>query len=436
MEILDKLIDKAKKVCQQAEVFWVTSQNTDASFEANRLKAVETHEGRYLGLRIVKDGRIGYSTTNKIDDIDDILSMALEVSKFGAKAEFELPSAQDYPKVEVYDDAVNQVSIDQMVDLGNNMITAVRDHNPEVICEAGVTRNKIAVELLNSNGGHASYNKTSFSLGVEGLLTRGTDMLFVGDHESSCHPILGVDNIIKTTLEQLERAKQTVPSIEGQLPVVFTPRGVAIALISPLVIAFNGKNIVQGSSPLVGKLGEQIYTEELSVYDDATIDYKPGCRICDDEGIPSRKTALIEKGVVSSFLYDLQTAGLAKTQSTGSANRGGGLPSPSSSTLVIAEGKTSIDDAVADMKQGLIIEILMGAGQGNTLGGEFSGNVLLGYKVENGRIVGRVKDTMLSGNIYDIAKNGLAIGNKAEWVGGSLQTPSIYCPKLSVTTQK
>jgi PmbA protein len=289
--------------------------------------------------------------------------------------------------------------------------------------------------LLNSNGGEASYNKTSFSLGVEGLLTRGTDMLFVGEHESSCRPLSDVSKITNTTIEQLERAKETASPIQGQLPVVFTPRGVAIALISPLVIAYNGKNIVQGSSPLVGKLGKSMYTEELSIYDDATINYRPGCRICDDEGIPSRRTPLIEHGNVANFLYDLQTAGMAKAQSTGSANRGGGLPSPSPSTLVVAEGTTSIEDVIADMKQGLVIEILMGAGQGNTIGGEFGGNVLLGYKVENGTIVGRVKNTMVSGNIYSTLKEGVIIGNTSEWVGGALQTPSVYCPSLPVTTQ-
>ena len=98
MKIIESLLNKAKKVSEQAEVFWVTSQNTDASFEANRLKSVETRQGRYLSLRIVKDGRIGYSSTNKIDNVDEILNMALDVAKFGAKAEFELPSLQNYPK--------------------------------------------------------------------------------------------------------------------------------------------------------------------------------------------------------------------------------------------------------------------------------------------------------------------------------------------------
>jgi len=77
----------------------------------------------------------------------------------------------------------------------------------------------------------------------------------------------------------------------------------------------------------------------------------------------------------------------------------------------------------------------MGAGQGNVLGGDFSGNVLLGYKIENGQITGRVKDTMVSGNIYQLLKNIAAICSDTKWVGGSLATPSLYFNDVSVSTR-
>jgi len=90
---------------------------------------------------------------------------------------------------------------------------------------------------------------------------------------------------------------------------------------------------------------------------------------------------------------------------------------------------------VSDIKEGLVIEQLMGAEQGNILGGDFSGNVLLGYKVESGKIVGRVKNTMVSGNVYQLLKEVTAIGSEAEWVGGFLHTPPLYCPRLSVAAK-
>ena len=90
---------------------------------------------------------------------------------------------------------------------------------------------------------------------------------------------------------------------------------------------------------------------------------------------------------------------------------------------------------VADIKEGLVVEQVMGASQGNILGGEFSGNVLLGYKVENGEIVGRVKDTMVSGNVYQVLRQVIAIGDKGKWVGGHLWIPHLYCPDLAVAAK-
>jgi PmbA protein len=165
--------------------------------------------------------------------------------------------------------------------------------------------------------------------------------------------------------------------------------------------------------------------------------YRPASRFCDDEGVPSRRTPLIEKGVVANFIYDLQTAALAGTKSTGNGSRSlASLPTPSLSAVVIEEGDTSFEDMIADIKDGLVVEELMGAMMGNVLGGDFSGNVLLGYRVKDGKLVGRVKDTMVSGNIYEALKDVAAIGNKSRWVGGMVLTPHIYCPGLAVSAKK
>ena len=90
---------------------------------------------------------------------------------------------------------------------------------------------------------------------------------------------------------------------------------------------------------------------------------------------------------------------------------------------------------LADIKEGLLIEQLMGAEQGNVLGGDFSGNVLLGYKIENGKITGRVKNTMVSGNVYKILKDSATLGKQARWVSGMVLTPHIYCSNLSVASK-
>jgi len=433
---IEEIINRAKKVAEEAEVFLVSSKEVPVGFEANRLKMLDTSESTSVSLRSVKDGKIGLSGTTRLDDPQALVDMAVETAQFGAAAKFTLPAAQDYPQIEIYDDDVESVAIEDMVEMGNSLIDKLRSHTPELVCEAGVTKSVGTVHILNSRGGEASYHKSHFSISIEGTLIRDTDMLFVGESNSSCRPIRDIQDIADAVIEQLELAKRTASVTTGKLPVILTPKGVASALLSPLALAVNGKMVVEGASPLVGRRGELIFDERISIWDDATQNYRPASRPCDDEGVPSQRTALIERGVVANFLYDLQTAAIAGTTSTGSGSRSrGGMPTPSVSALVIEEGDTSFKEMVRDMKEGLVVEMLIGAGQGNVLGGEFSGNVLLGYKVESGEIVGRVKDTMVSGNIYDALKGLVAVGSEAQWVGGALRLPHLYISSLAVASK-
>jgi len=433
---VENILAQAKRVAEEAEVFLISSEETPVQFEANRLKHIQSKQSSHVALRIIRQGKIGYATTTEVSDSQSLVNNAVETAQFGTPAKFEFPSLTPYPKVEVFDPDVESVSIDEMIKLGEELIAMIRARTPDIVCEAAVTKAVSSVRIINSRGGEANYRGSVFALGIHGNLIRGTDMLFVGESESSCHPLRESKAVADVVLEQLELAKNQA-SVSGRpLPVVFTPHGVASALIFPLVAAFNGKTVLQGASPIGNRLGQPVFDQKLSLWDDATIAYRPSSRPCDDEGIPSQCTPLIEQGTVASFLYDLQTAALAHTRSTGNGSRShGGLPAPSPSAFVIAPGSTTFDEMVNDVKEGLVIEYLMGAQQGNILGGDFSGNVLLGYKVENGKIVGRVKDTMVSGNVYQVLKQIIAIGSDAKWVGSFLKTPHLYCPSLSVASK-
>ncbi len=433
---MEEILSLAKKAAKEAEVFSVSSEETQVRFEANRLKQMQTNQSTTVALRIIKDGRTGYATTTGTADGQQLVKDAVETAAFGSKAKFRLPSDTRFPKVNIFDPAIERVSIKEMVTLGEAMVAAVTAHTLGIICDAGVTRSVITVRLLNSRGGKAEYKKSFFGLDIEGNLIKDTDMLFVGESEISCHPLSDPKALTDTVLKQLDMAKQKAKSPTKVLPVVFTPNGVAGALIMPLISAFNGKTVYEGASPLGDKIGKQVFDKSFSLRDDPTIAYHPSSRPSDDEGVPSRRTPLINKGVVKGFLYDLQTAALAGKKSTGNGSRiRGSLPSPAPSALVITPGKTTFDEMVRDIKEGLVVDLIMGAEQGNTLGGDFSGNVLLGFKIENGKIVGRVKDTMVSGNVYRVLKDIAAIGSETKWVGGFLQTPPFYCKELSVSSK-
>jgi len=433
---MEDILNKAKKVAEEAEVFIVSLEETPVHFEANRLKHIQSKQSSSVALRIVRQGRVGYATTTEIGNNHKLVDMAVETAEFGMPAKFEFPAFSSYPAVEIFDPSVEAVSIKKMIELGEELISTVKNHTPDILCEAEVTKSVISARILNSRGGQADYKLSIFSMGIEGNLIRDTDMLFVGESQCSCHPLTDTRIVTDLVRQQLELAKERASVPNRPLPVVFTPRGVASALVAPLMAAFNGKMVLEGASPIGNKIGEPVFDKKISLRDDPTIAYRPESRSCDDEGVPSQRTPLISEGVVANFLYDLQTAALAGARSTGNGSRSrGGLPTPSPSAFVVAPDSTTFDDMISDIKEGLVIEYLMGAGQGNVLGGDFSGNVLLGYKIESGKIVGRVKDTMVSGNVYLLLKEVAAIGNDDSWVGSSIKTPSLYFPNLAVASK-
>ena len=429
------ILAKTKTVASNAEVFMFASEETPVVFEANRLKSLQSKESRSISLRIFKDGRIGFASSNKPDDVDGLVQAAIETSQFGSPAIFELPGHAEFPLVEVSDPAVGKVILERMVSLGEEMVSALTAHTPEILCEAAITRNTISISIANSSGLEAGYHKSAFAISIEGTVIHGSDMLFVGESESSCRPVLDTTTILYAVKRQLDWAKTQARVPTGKLPVIFTPDGVASALIAPLMAAFNGKVVLEGASPLGDKIGRKVFDQKLNLYDDATVAFQPGSRPFDDEGVPSRKLPLVEAGVPQNFLYDLKTAALAHTRSTGHGGRGGGLPSPTPGAFVFNNGDVSLESMITDIKEGLFIEQVMGATQGNILGGDFSGNVLLGYKIENGRIAGRIKDTMVFGNVYELLKDIAAVGNDGRWLGGKLYTPSISCPLISVSSK-
>ena len=434
---LDNALEQALRRAQAAEVFAFVSQETPVSFEANRLKSVQTRETRGVALRVIKDGRIGFASTTRLDDPQDVVDSALEVASFGAEARFEFPSAQEYASLVTYDSAIADLSVEQMVDAGRAMIAQVREQNPDLLVEAKLGREVTTVVIRNSVGGGGSYDCTAFSAVLSANLVRGTDILDVYEWAETSQGLVDFDALVRAVMEKIRLAERNVPIATGQMPVIFTPKGFAMTMLESLHLGFNGKMVLEGASPLAGKLGEQMFDPRLCLYDDGLVAQSTASAPFDGEGVPTRRTTLIGEGTVQAFLYDLQTAGKAGTQSTGNAGRSlSSLPSPGTHAWLIEPGDTSLDEMLSGINEGLLVDQTMGAWAGNVIGGEFSGNVHLGYKIENGELVGRVKDTMVAGNVYTILKDGVeAIGDTAYWVGGSLRVPYLMFKSLGVASK-
>ncbi len=436
MSFEEELLQRARESAEEAEVYVVETDETPVSFEANRLKSINTRRSRTTALRIIKDGRIGLAAGAGPQDAGELVEIALETAQFGAEAQFHMPSAGRYSEPQIYDPAVPAISLDQMVQAGQSVIDAVVANTPEILCEGSVTKRDVTLTILNSAGAMATSRKTTFSARVEGTLVRGTDMLFVGDMLASCRAEPDLAPISRETIRQLEYARQTVPAPSGELPVVFTPRSIAQTFSTPLTLGFSGKTVLQGASPLGTRLGERCMDPRISIRDDPATPYRPGSRGFDDESVPNRPLPVVDRGVVKQFVYDLQTAGQAGATSTGSASRATtSLPSPDISVLVFEAGDVPLDDLIGSIQDGIMVEEMIGSSQGNVLGGDFSGNVLLGYRIKNGRIAGRVKDTMVSGNVYKALNDVEAISRDARWAGANFFAPYILCRHIMVASK-
>ena len=433
----EDLLKKARDRYGDAEIYRVRSESHPVSFENNRLKEILRRDQAGVALRVISNGRVGFSSTTNPERESELVDRVGDLAPFGSSAKFEFPAHAEIPVVATYDPAIEQVTNEQLIEKGQRLMDAVLSAWPEALCDIRFGRSSAEEIVQNTAGVETFLRSSSYYVAIGVQLIRGTDMLNVWSSHSS-HNVFGrdmEDHVLNEVLEALGHSKEIATPPKGDVPVLFTPKGVSATLLDPLLSGFNGKNVVTGSSPIIGREGEKALDERISVYDNPLLDGASGSRPVDDEGIPCRKIGLIERGVIGEPVFDLQTAGQAGRTSTGSAQRGlANTPRPGISVVDIAAGDTPYARMIADMEDGLIVEGLLGAGQGNELGGDFRANVSLGYRVKNGEIIGRVKDTMISGNAYTVLDNVEAVADSAEWVYGSVRTPAIRCRAVEVAS--
>jgi PmbA protein len=387
--IVNRLIERAMTRAQGAQASLGRSESESISFENDKLKSAESSQSTSMSVKVVVNGNIGSSHTTDIQDIDGVVERALEAAEFGSPAHFDFPGPKKEPDVKVYDDAAQAVKKGEMVRIGEEMMGLVKDYNRDILVSAGVNKGVGTTEFANSAGIAYTTQSTSFSVGVEGQLIRGTDILWAGHGLGLKKREIDHREMARKTVVLFRMAENTATVRSGQMPVIFSPEGIRVLLLA-LSLGVDGKNVFLGSSPLAGKLGEKIADERFSITDNPLIDYAGGSSTYDGEGVPHQATPLIENGVLRNFLYDLDTAGRAGAKTTG--NGVGCGPT----NLVVNEGTTAYEDMVKQTKEGLLVHSVLGLGQGNPMSGEFSVNLHVAYKIENGEVVGRVKDVMLA----------------------------------------
>lgn len=430
-KIEEKVLELALKHTPSVEVIYEEGETRSVSFENNNLKYINTKSIRGIGLRVIMDGRIGFSSTTDFRKPEKLVANAIESAKFGQCATFEFPSKNNFPKIAVFDQSVVDYPIHKCVDVGKEAIEKALSVNSSYECSVGIGKGHGMRRLMNSKGLDISVASTSFGIGIDILQIKEQSFLSISEGEGAKQLATNLNKHVDKALSGLKLAGKELKLKTGLYPVVVTAKAMG-NLLATFEMGCNGKLVQKGVSPLTNKLGEKIIDERITIYDDSTIDLADSSYPWDGEGVPARRTPLFEKGVLKNYLFDLQTAGMLKTQSTGNGNRGfSSQPSPGNSNVTVESGNMSYESMIKNVKYGVLVDQVLGGGQSNILAGEFSVNIDLGYLIENGEIVGRVKDCMIAGNVFDVFNDIVAIGSTAEW-HGSLRVPPFYFRTMNI----
>ena len=441
--MIDRVLDTARGKVDGADVLWRREEQTAVAFESGRLKAAGISEEAGINLRVLEGGRMGVAgTTAAKPDPKELVARARASAELGEIVElaFPSPSPQSLPPIPTFFDRTANASLDELIHMGRRLVERLA--RPDCQVNVAVEREIADTAVGNSAGARGEYRATGIAVTADITRIAGDDVLMVYDQ------YVGADMPTDADLEALVRSVETrltaalkiVAPPDGALPVIFTPAGLA-AVVLPLEQALSGKTVLQGSSPLAGKVGETLFDERLSIVDDPLTPGRPLSRPVDDECVPSRSTGLVERGVVQRFVYDLETAGRAKTQSTGNGRRGVfGKPHIGYSNVLfrgangaLASGQLAVlgGGLIGDIDDGLIVDDLIGVGQGNVISGAFSHPVGLAYRVQRGEITGRVKDAAVAGNAYDLLKRIGGFGADGRWLGARF-SPSLLLEGVSV----
>ena len=227
------------------------------------------------------------------------------------------------------------------------------------------------------------------------------------------------------TLRRLGARKVTTQEV----PVVFDP-DMAASLLRSLCGAVSGSAIYRGASFLQGKLGQQVAAACLTVVDDGRMPGALGSRPFDGEGLPTRRTVVIENGALASYLLDTYTGRKLGLASTGNASRSlGQRPTVGPMNFYVQPGAASPEEIIRSVDRGLYITEMIGFGA-NLVTGDYSRGAV-GMWIEKGELVFPVEEITIAGNLKDMLQNIEMIGNDLEW-RSPIAAPTIKIGRMTV----
>jgi len=434
---MEKLLEMAKKVCDQAEIFSIDNKQNVVSFENAKLHEIDTKFQSGVSIRIIKDGKLGFAYTRNLINREELLQNALNSLKGGVAADYEFPLTKNLPMLNTYDNSIENISSNQMVDECQRVCDALKKTNGEVSSTAYTYYETIRV--MNTKGTDVANKSSQF--GVYASISYPGSASGIGRVYSEKKFAKMPDDILNETINFYNLSEKEVTAKGGKMKVLFMPNCL-YALTWRTNSGTSGKSVYEKISPVASKIGEKIFSDKITIYDDPLDDKYPGARAFDDEGVAVSKTNIIEKGVLKTFYCDLNYAKKLKTKPTGHGYRASQWgddiitikPAPALTYLRFQTGNKSFKDMLKSIDRGIIIEGALGAHSGNIPNGDLSIGANPALYVENGEILGQVKDVMVACNIYELFKNVVDVSDKL-FSSYSGYMPAILFDEVSVSTK-
>jgi PmbA protein len=409
-----------------------------------RMGEVETLKdsgSRGLGLRVFEGTRSASTSTSDLtpEGIRQLVEGAMALAKVTEEDPFSgLPEAAEFGSVpgdlHLYYDDVYSLEGSERIEWARRAEAAALAADPRITNSDGGSFDAATgrMVLANSRGFLGGYRTSYAGVAAAPLAMDANGQMQRDGWWSSARSLDEVESpeaigkeAARRTLRRLGARK--VPT--QRVPIVFAPE-VARSLIGSLFEAASGDSIWRHASFLAGKLGEQIAAPSLNLIDDNFMLLPSGAggfgsSPFDGEGLPSRRTVVVQDGVLETYLLNTYTARKLGLKSTHNASRGlAGTPGIGCGNLYLEPGRLTPEEIVAETHTGLYVTSLMGFGT-NIVTGDYSRGAT-GLWIENGQLTHAVEEVTIAGNLAEMLMNVTAIGNDLVFRG------SVACPTLRI----
>jgi PmbA protein len=440
-DIADLLLAAATRYgATAADVVVAESDTLDVSVRLGQIEQLKQARQKHLGLRVFVGERSAITSSADFsrDALDRLAEETCALARVIAPDPFSgLPDptelATAIPDLDLFDPDVERVTAEQAIAWATEAERAALDADARITnSEGGECSVSTSHVLYGSTlGFRGDYRDSGVSLSAVPVAAQNGSMQ--RDYWYSAQRKLArldrPESIGRTAAHRVLRRLNARRVSTCEVPVIFDPE-TAGGLLRHLAAAVSGYALYKGTSFLIDKLGQRIAPEFVSIVDDGTIPSALGSKPFDGEGLKTRRTVVVDRGVLSSYLFDTYSARKRQRQSTGNAARSVGSPPHVAPTnLILQPGTTSPEEIIKSVKSGLYVTELIGFGV-NPVTGDYSRGAV-GQWIENGELAYAVEEITIAGNLLRMYEGIEAIGNDLE-LRHSIAAPTIKLARMTV----